>query len=141
MGKIIAVANQKGGVGKTTTCVNLTCALKKRGRRVLLVDCDPQGNSTSGMGVDKTATPNCYDKMCIRDRAGVDARLPDGHDHRLRQVLTRAPQQAPAPARACFFAQIPAHLRDACCISPKMGNFVSLRACICYSSDNLSATT
>lgn len=47
MGKIIAVANQKGGVGKTTTCVNLTCALKKRGRRVLLVDCDPQGNSTS----------------------------------------------------------------------------------------------
>ena len=57
MGKIIAVANQKGGVGKTTTCVNLTCALKKRGRRVLLVDCDPQGNSTSGMGVDKTARP------------------------------------------------------------------------------------
>mgnify|MGYP001520357267 CR=1 FL=1 len=46
-----------------------------------------------------------------------------------------------APARACFFAQIPAHLRDACCISPKMGNFVSLRACTCYSSDNLSATT
>lgn len=74
-------------------------------------------------------------------QAGVDARLPDGHDHRLRQVLTRAPQQAPAPARACFFAQIPAHLRDACCISPKMGNFVSLRACTCYSSDNLSATT
>ena len=63
MGKIIAVANQKGGVGKTTTCVNLTCALKKRGRRVLLVDCDPQGNSTSGMGVDKTVTPNCYDLL------------------------------------------------------------------------------
>lgn len=71
MGKIIAVANQKGGVGKTTTCVNLTCALKKRGRRVLLVDCDPQGNSTSGMGVDKTATPNCYD-MLMNGAAAAD---------------------------------------------------------------------
>ena len=59
----IAVANQKGGVGKTTTCVNLTAALKKRGRRVLLLDCDPQGNSTSGMGVEKQTRPNCYDMM------------------------------------------------------------------------------
>ena len=63
MGKIIAVANPTGGVGKTTTRVNTTCALKKRGRRVLLIDCDPQGNSTSGMGVDKTVTPNCYDLL------------------------------------------------------------------------------
>ena len=63
MGKIIAVANQKGGVGKTTTCVNLTCALKKRGRRVLLVDCDPQGNSTSGMGVDKSTSNGVYDVL------------------------------------------------------------------------------
>ena len=67
----IAVANQKGGVGKTTSCVNLTAALKKRGRRVLLVDCDPQGNSTSGMGVDKQTRPNCYDMM-INGAAAAD---------------------------------------------------------------------
>lgn len=55
MGKIIAVANQKGGVGKTTTAVNLTAALKKSGMRVLLCDSDPQGNATSAMGIDKSA--------------------------------------------------------------------------------------
>lgn len=53
MGKTIAVANQKGGVGKTTTCVNLCCALHEAGVRVLLCDMDPQGNSTSGMGIAK----------------------------------------------------------------------------------------
>ncbi len=64
MGKIIAVANQKGGVGKTTTCVNLCCALNDAGAKVLLCDIDPQGNGTSGMGVDKTtASPNLYNVM------------------------------------------------------------------------------
>ena len=64
MAKIIAVVNQKGGVGKTTTTVNITAALHELGKRVLLCDFDPQANATSGMGVDKnTASPNIYDVL------------------------------------------------------------------------------
>ncbi|MDR0445861.1 MAG: ParA family protein [Oscillospiraceae bacterium] len=62
MGKIIAVTNQKGGVGKTTTAVNLTAALTAAGKRALLCDMDPQGNATSGMGVDKNSgAPGTYE--------------------------------------------------------------------------------
>lgn len=61
MAKIVAVVNQKGGVGKTTSCVNLCAAVVDAGRRALLCDFDPQANATSGMGVDKTLSKGVYD--------------------------------------------------------------------------------
>lgn len=70
MGKTIAIVNQKGGVGKTTTAVNLAAAVGARGKKMLLVDIDPQGNATSGMGIEKRQLENsAYDVLINEEKA------------------------------------------------------------------------
>ena len=65
MGRTIVIANQKGGVGKTTTSINLSAALAEQGQKVLVIDMDPQGNTTSGLGVEKDEVENTVYELLL----------------------------------------------------------------------------
>lgn len=76
MGKIISIANQKGGVGKTTTSVNLSASLSELGIKVLLVDTDPQGNATSGVGINKADVDQCIYNVLVEDFQATEVIIP-----------------------------------------------------------------
>jgi chromosome partitioning protein len=76
MGRVIAIANQKGGVGKTTTSVNLSACLAHEGNKVLIIDIDPQGNTTSGIGIDKGDIDECIYNVLVEDQKAKNVILP-----------------------------------------------------------------
>ncbi|GAA0415744.1 MAG: ParA family protein [Bacillota bacterium] len=81
MGKIMSIANQKGGVGKTTSSVNLSACLAHLGNNVLLVDVDPQGNATSGTGVNKADVKNCIYNVLVEDLPAEEVCIPTNVDN------------------------------------------------------------
>ncbi len=76
MGRVIAFSNQKGGVGKTTTCVNMSYCLAQKGKKVLIIDLDPQGNATTGLGINKGAIKNSVYQVLTEDASIKETVIP-----------------------------------------------------------------
>ena len=81
MGRTIAIANQKGGVGKSTTAINLSSCLGEMGQKVLTIDMDPQGNTTSGMGVEKNEVENTIYELLLGESKLEDCIIPLNFDN------------------------------------------------------------
>ena len=80
MGRVIAIANQKGGVGKTTTSINLSAALAEKGKKVLVIDTDPQGNTTSGFGIEKNELENTIYELLLGECSVQDCVIKDAYE-------------------------------------------------------------
>ena len=79
MGRVISIANQKGGVGKTTTSINLSAALAEKGKKVLVIDADPQGNTTSGFGIEKNELENTIYELLLGECSVADCVIKDAY--------------------------------------------------------------
>jgi chromosome partitioning protein len=110
MGIVYAIANQKGGVGKTTTAVNVAACIAEAGYETLLVDVDPQGNATTGLGVERNGAPGLYDVLG-GEVAALEAARPTSIDH--LSLLASTPDLAGATMELPRLAGSETRLRDA----------------------------
>ena len=93
MAKVISFSNQKGGVGKTTSCVNISAQIAKKGKKVLMIDMDPQGNATSGLGIQKSKIKNTIYDVIIPDDAEVILCNEEKGVYRSNKIIVTNPRE------------------------------------------------